>query len=365
MKEKIWLKFLVLFSLYIAQSIPMSFFSTVIPVIMRQEKYSLESIGLLQLVKLPWILKFLWAPLIDNNARTSRRIRSMIIISEIFYAIVILSIGLFDLQTDFKLIVILMILAFIASATQDIVVDIFAILQLNPSERSLGNSMQSAGSFVGSLYAYGYHAFQLQELSFSLERSDIIDFGMPDKGFINGDALEEFINKKVKNSHIENFKLPFYAVATDIQSGEEIIFSSGNTGIAVRASCSIPGIFKPVLIGDRFYADGGLVSPVAVDAAKRLGADVVIAVDIASDVDTSKPEGTIDMILKSVTIMHSQIATTQLSHADVVIRPKVGYISSSDFTKRHEAVLEGEKAATAALPEIQRIIDRLKSEGRL
>ena len=223
----------------------------------------------------------------------------------------------------------------------------------------------SAGSFVGSLYAYGYHAFQLQELSFSLERSDIIDFGMPDKGFINGDALEEFINKKVKNSHIENFKLPFYAVATDIQSGEEIIFSSGNTGIAVRASCSIPGIFKPVLIGDRFYADGGLVSPVAVDAAKRLGADVVIAVDIASDVDTSKPEGTIDMILKSVTIMHSQIATTQLSHADVVIRPKVGYISSSDFTKRHEAVLEGEKAATAALPEIQRIIDRLKSEGRL
>jgi NTE family protein len=223
----------------------------------------------------------------------------------------------------------------------------------------------SAGSFVGSLYAYGYNAFQLQELSFSLERYEIIDFGMPDKGFINGDALEEFINKKVKNSHIENFRLPFYAVATDIQSGEEIIFSSGNTGIAVRASCSIPGIFKPVSIGDRLYADGGLVSPVAVDAAKRLGADVVIAVDIAYDVDTSKPEGTIDMILKSVTIMHSQIASTQLSHADVVIRPKVGYISSSDFTKRHEAVLEGEKAATAVLPEIQSIIDRLKSEGRL
>jgi predicted MFS family arabinose efflux permease len=155
MKEKTWLKFPVLFSLYIAQSIPMSFFSTVIPVIMRQEKYSLESIGLLQLVKLPWIFKFLWAPLIDNNARTSRRIRSMIIFSEIFYALVILSIGLFDLQTDFRLIIILMILAFIASATQDIAVDIFAILQLDPSERSLGNSMQSAGSFVGSLFGTG------------------------------------------------------------------------------------------------------------------------------------------------------------------------------------------------------------------
>jgi len=164
MKEKTWTKFPVLFSLYIAQSIPMSFFSTVIPVIMRQEKYSLESIGLLQLVKLPWIFKFLWAPLVDNHARSTKQIKSMIIISEIFYAVVILSIGLFDLQTDFKLIVIMMIVAFIASATQDIAVDIFAILQLKPSERSLGNSMQSAGSFAGSLFGTGvlliaYHYF--------------------------------------------------------------------------------------------------------------------------------------------------------------------------------------------------------------
>lgn len=155
MKEKSWHKFPVLFSLYIAQSVPMSFFSTVVPVIMRQEKYSLQAIGLLQLVKLPWILKFLWAPMIDNNGRTTRQLRNWIIFSEIFYAIVIVSIGLFNLQTDFKLIVVLMIVAFIASATQDIAVDIFAILQLTPSERSIGNSMQSAGSFVGSLFGTG------------------------------------------------------------------------------------------------------------------------------------------------------------------------------------------------------------------
>ena len=164
MKEKNWPKFPVLFSLYIAQSIPMSFFSTVVPVIMRQEKYSLESIGLLQLVKLPWIIKFLWAPMIDNKTSTSRQLRSLIILSEVFYAIVILSIGLFDLQTDFKMIVFLMVIAFIASATQDIGVDIFAILLLKPEERSLGNSMQSAGSFIGSLFGTGvlliaYHYF--------------------------------------------------------------------------------------------------------------------------------------------------------------------------------------------------------------
>lgn len=133
----------------------MSFFSTVIPVIMRQEKYSLEAIGLLQLVKLPWIFKFLWAPLIDNISRSAKQIRSTIIISEIFYAIVILSIGLFDLQTDFKLIIVLMIVAFVASATQDIAVDIFAIHILKPEERSFGNSMQSAGSFTGTIFGTG------------------------------------------------------------------------------------------------------------------------------------------------------------------------------------------------------------------
>jgi hypothetical protein len=150
-----WQKFPVLFSLYIAQSIPMSFFSTVVPVIMRQENYSLESIGLLQLVKLPWIIKFLWAPLVDSNASTSKQLRHWIFSSELFYAAVILSIGLLDLQTDFVLIVLLMVVAFIASATQDIAVDIFAILQLSPEERSIGNSVQSAGSFVGTLFGTG------------------------------------------------------------------------------------------------------------------------------------------------------------------------------------------------------------------
>jgi predicted MFS family arabinose efflux permease len=172
-KENNWTKFPVLFSLYIAQSIPMSFFSTVIPVIMRQENYSLESIGLLQLVKLPWIFKFLWAPLIDNISRSARRNRNTVIFSELFYAAVIISIAFLDLQTDFKLIVAIMVVAFIASATQDIAVDIFAIRILKPAERSIGNSMQSAGSFTGTLFGTGvlliaYHYFGWTNLLFLL-----------------------------------------------------------------------------------------------------------------------------------------------------------------------------------------------------
>lgn len=171
--SKNWQKFPVLFSLYIAQSVPMSFFSTVVPVIMRQEQYSLESIGLLQLVKLPWILKFLWAPFVDNYTRNGKQIRSWIIISELFYAIVIISIGFFNLKTDFSLIIILMVVAFIASATQDIATDIFAILILKPEERGTGNSMQSAGSFIGSLLGTGvlllaYYYFGWKNLLFLL-----------------------------------------------------------------------------------------------------------------------------------------------------------------------------------------------------
>jgi predicted MFS family arabinose efflux permease len=155
MSEKNWHKFPVLFSLYIAQSIPMSFFSTVVPVIMRQENYSLSSIGLLQLIKLPWILKFLWAPLVDNKARSTKELKRWILVSELFYAAIIFSIAFLNLQTDFKLIIFLVIIAFIASGTQDIAVDIYAILSLKKSERSLGNSMQSGGSFIGSFLGTG------------------------------------------------------------------------------------------------------------------------------------------------------------------------------------------------------------------
>lgn len=148
-------KYPTLFSLYIAQSIPMSFFSTVVPVIMRQENFSLESIGLMQLVKLPWIFKFLWAPLVDNYSKNRKQLTRWIVFSELFYAFVILSISLFSLQTDFKLIVLLMVIAFIASATQDIATDIFAIRVLRPDEKSIGNGIQSGGSFIGSLFGTG------------------------------------------------------------------------------------------------------------------------------------------------------------------------------------------------------------------
>ena len=165
--------FLTLFSLYIAQSVPMSFFSTVLPVIMRQHHYSLTAIGLLQLVKLPWILKFIWAPLVDGNNNGTKGLKRWIIYSEFIYAVFIVAIGFLDLTIDFKLIVILLVFAFTASATQDIASDAFAIFILKKSDRSIGNSMQSGGSFLGTVIGSGvllviYSVYGWQMLMFGL-----------------------------------------------------------------------------------------------------------------------------------------------------------------------------------------------------
>jgi predicted MFS family arabinose efflux permease len=119
------------------------------------ENYSLESIGLMQLIKIPWILKFFWSPWVDRNAGLRHGYKRWIITSELFYAIVIISIGFFSLATDFKIIIVLMIIAFFLSATQDIASDALAIKILKKSQRSLGNSMQSSGNFLGTLFGSG------------------------------------------------------------------------------------------------------------------------------------------------------------------------------------------------------------------
>jgi hypothetical protein len=137
-------------SLYIAQTIPMSFFSTVLPVIMRQENFSLASIGLLQLIKLPWIFKFLWSPLVDRNCVTTKDYKRWIFSSELIYAALIFIVAFLDFKTDFYVILVLVIFSF-RFATQDIATDALAVLSFNHRDKSLVNSMQSVGSFGGAM----------------------------------------------------------------------------------------------------------------------------------------------------------------------------------------------------------------------
>lgn len=160
-------KLLTLLSLYVAQSIPMSFFTTVVPVIMRQQHYSLEAIGLMQLVKLPWVIKFLWAPLVDRTGSSTSGYKRWIFYAEGFYALTIGIIAFFDPAHHFPVIVVMMVVAITASATQDIATDAWAILTLKKEERSLGNSMQSTGSFVGAMVGGGVLLIVYQHLGWS------------------------------------------------------------------------------------------------------------------------------------------------------------------------------------------------------
>ncbi|MGH8618886.1 MAG: patatin-like phospholipase family protein [Burkholderiales bacterium] len=222
----------------------------------------------------------------------------------------------------------------------------------------------SAGSFVGALYAAGYGGFDLQRVALQLEDSVLSDWSLPDRGFIRGEALQNFVNKAVQNRPLEKLNRTFGVVATDLRSGESVVFRTGNTGMAVRASSSVPGIFQPVTISGREYVDGGLTSPVPVRAARQMGADIVIAVDVSARPTSGKTIDSVDLLLQTYAIMGQSIATYELAGADVVIRPDIAGMRGTDFAGRHVLILEGERAAQAALPAIrQRIAEKTLRAG--
>ena len=211
----------------------------------------------------------------------------------------------------------------------------------------------SAGAVVGALYAAGDDGFALQKLALGMDEGQFSDWSWPDRGVLRGEALQDFVNRAVGGRPLEKLNKLMAVVATDLQSGEPVVFRTGNTGMAVRASSSVPGLFQPVAINGREYVDGGLVSPVPVGVARRLGADFVIAVDISARPRYGKTQSTPDVLLQTFTIMSRVIARNELADADVVIRPNMSGLSATDFQDRNLAVLEGEKAAAAALPEIK------------
>jgi NTE family protein len=215
----------------------------------------------------------------------------------------------------------------------------------------------SAGSVVASLYAAGYDGFELQRISLSMDEDTVRDWVLPNRGFIRGDALQNFINEAVQNRSIQLLNRKLAVVATDLQTGEAMVFQSGNTGMAVRASSSVPGIFQPVKIGTREYVDGGLVSPVPVKIARGLGADIIIAVNISEVPQQNKVSDTFGILLQTFAIMGHVIAGQELKEADVVIAPDIRELKSTSFDSRNYAIIEGEKAGLAALPRIRETID--------
>lgn len=213
----------------------------------------------------------------------------------------------------------------------------------------------SAGSVVGAFYASGLNGFELQKLATKMDEATIADWVLPfgNRGVLKGEALQDYVNKVLKNRPIQALKRPLGIVATDLQSGLPVLFQRGNTGMAVRASSSVPGVFQPVRINGRDYVDGGLVAPVPVRAARKMGADFVIAVDISSRPDAANVKGTMDTMLQTFTIMGQSISQYEIKEADIVIRPLLNGVAGTDFTSRNVAVLAGEQATAVLMKEIK------------
>ncbi|MFO1453408.1 MAG: patatin-like phospholipase family protein [Lysobacterales bacterium] len=221
----------------------------------------------------------------------------------------------------------------------------------------------SAGSVVGALYASGMDAYALQQKAVALDEASIRDVSLFSGGVVKGQKLEDYVNAQVGGRKFEQLKKPFAAVATRLEDGQRTVFVRGNVGQAVRASSSIPGVFEAVSIGKYHYVDGGVTSPVPVDAARELGADFVIAVDISSKANgVADSASLLGNVNQSITIMGQKLGALELTRADVVIRPKVNDIGAADFAQKNRAILEGERAAQALLPQIKAKLAQLQAQ---
>lgn len=195
----------------------------------------------------------------------------------------------------------------------------------------------SSGAIVAALYASGLSGVELERMAIELDENALIDFALFGQGWVRGEALQEFVNRTIGNLPIERLAKPFAVVATDAKSGRMVVFNRGDTGLAVRASSSVPNLFIPPVIGGVAYLDGGLTSPVPVSVARAMGADFVIAVDITR-------------------WKAREIAEEDLRKADVVIRPQTVRARMLDFTVKQQNIAAGELAAREAAAEIAKLI---------
>lgn len=216
----------------------------------------------------------------------------------------------------------------------------------------------SAGSLVAAIYASGKTGRQLQQVAETMEEATIADWTLPlfNRGVLRGDALAKYVNTQVGARLIEDLPMPLGVVATDLQSGLSMLFQRGDTGTAVRASSSVPAVFQPVRISGRDYVDGGLVSPVPVRAARQMGAELVIAVDISSAPENNQAGGTLDVLLQTFSIMSKSINYFELKEADVVVRPALAGIASADFGARKRSIEAGRQAMLQLMPQLRAAI---------
>ncbi|MBP7131579.1 MAG: patatin-like phospholipase family protein [Aquabacterium sp.] len=219
----------------------------------------------------------------------------------------------------------------------------------------------SAGSVVAALYAAGKSPTELGRMAMTLDESTITDWVFPGRSLLKGEALARFVRAQTGGRPIEALRPPLGVVATDLKTGQPILFRRGDVGMAVRASSAVPAVFSPVTIGGREYIDGGAVSPVPVRYARQMGADVIIAVDISAIPEGQATKGAVDILLQTFNIMGHAISQWEMAEADVVMRPKLEGVGSTDFGARRLSIMAGREAALTMLPKLR---ERIQAKTR-
>jgi NTE family protein len=184
-------------------------------------------------------------------------------------------------------------------------------------------------------------------------------------GILSNEDFQVTIDYFIPDIEIEETRIPFRAVATDLVSGEEITFSEGSLRQAVMASCAVPGAITPLKEGERLLSDGGIICRVPCSVARQEGADIVIAVVVDRGIGSEELRNVVDVYLRVSEIMGERLKQYELANADVVILPEVGESHWSSFSQAMNLVDEGEKAAREKLDDIRHHIRGLKKRLRL
>lgn len=218
----------------------------------------------------------------------------------------------------------------------------------------------SAGSLVAALYASGRSGAQLERIAQTMDEATFADWTLPlfSRGMLRGDALARYVHQQVQGRRIDELHLPLGILATDLHSGQGVLFERGDIATAVRASSAVPGLFQPVPISGREYVDGGLVAPVPVRQARQMGAELVIAVDISQVPEAATTRDVFQILLQTFTIMGRSINALELRGSDLVlVRPALNGQSGTDFSARQQAVQAGRQAMQQALPQLRAAIE--------
>lgn len=219
----------------------------------------------------------------------------------------------------------------------------------------------SAGAIIGALIAGGMSVQNLHQAVLGLDWKDLAYFEIPKHGFLSSGGIERFVESCIGKKTFADLDLPLSVLATDLHSGEEVLLNQGPVARAVRASASLPVLFAPIDIGDRLLVDGGLVNNLPVAAARNMGAQVVVAVDVSRAL-SGPPESSYEVGFQALNIMLKSQVDRAAEAADLVIRPDLQDIGPAAISEAGAIIEIGRQAAQDAIPRLQTLLSKARSE---